>query len=123
MPQKEGYLFVDHRASPGISEEAALKMGLDPNLVREGKVFEAATLACAHCPSVVIKNPMRVRERAMCMSCGGAYLCDACAIASKMPDYVHIPRKKMIDMVCDGPYEMSGSTSLPIFTLKRKGEL
>jgi hypothetical protein len=112
VTRPEGYLFVDHRASPGIPEAKALAMGLDPKLVKEGKLYEAATLRCVHCPSVFIKNPRRTRERGHCFKCGG-YICDACEAAAKMPGYVHMHEQEVIDKVTSGKYVMTGSTSLP----------
>lgn len=117
MSKPEGYLFVDHRASPGIPADQALRMGLDPNTVKEGAVLEAATMRCAHCPSVYIKNPLRTRERGYCFSCAG-FVCDACQVASKLPGYVHQSAQEVIDKVQSGKFVMSGSTSLPILTPK-----
>lgn len=67
----EGYLFVDHRASPGL-----------PNCKEfaEGTVYEAATLSCSHCRVSVVMNPERVRLRGHCPKCD-EYLCDWCAAA------------------------------------------
>jgi len=113
----EGYLFVDHRASPGLPPEMARKMGFDPAQVAEGKVFEAATLRCCHCPSVFIKNPGRTRERGHCYKCND-FICDACEIASKTSGYVHISTAEVIDKVSSGNYTLSGSTSLPVLTKK-----
>jgi hypothetical protein len=86
-----GYLMIDHRASPGLPEDIALQNGLDPKQVGEGKIFEAATLTCSHCKCTVVKNPLRVRERAKCSKCGWHYICDICAVAMLHPDYVHTP--------------------------------
>ena len=119
MARKEGYLHVDHRASPGLPENVARKLGYIPELVKEGKVFEAATLACAHCPSVFIKNPLRTRERGHCMKCNG-FICDACEFASRDPNYVHRSRQEFIDMATSGKWIVSGSTSLPIFTPRKE---
>ena len=58
---REGYLMVDHRASPGLPPELAVSLGLDPKLVGEGKLMEAATLTCSHCKGALLKNPLRVR--------------------------------------------------------------
>lgn len=74
----EGYLMIDHRASPGTPE------------VPEGTVFEAATMHCSHCGTVVIVNPNRTRERAWCQPCD-KYVCDNCGIEMKLPDYNHKP--------------------------------
>lgn len=117
VTKPEGYLFVDHRASPGLPEDIARKMGFDPNQVKEGAVFEAATLRCCHCPSVFIKNPLRTRERGHCYKCSG-YICDACEIASKTSGYVHISAQEVIDKVTSGKYELTGTTSLPTLTRK-----
>lgn len=66
MKQREGYLFIDHRASPGTEQ------------VGEGKFFEGATISCSHCQAVMIKNPERIRPRAHCRGCDKC-ICDGCA--------------------------------------------
>jgi len=84
----EGYLMVDHRASPGLTPEQAVSLGYHPTQVAEGQLFEAKTNHCSHCGTVVIMNPMRTRDRSFCVSCN-KYICDNCGIQLKMPDYVH----------------------------------
>lgn len=95
---REGYLMIDHRASPGLPEEIARGTGLDPKYCGEGKLFEAATLTCSHCKAVVVKNPLRVRERAKCFKCGWHYVCDCCAAEMLEPDYDHLPFEALIDI-------------------------
>lgn len=97
MAQREGYLLLDHQASPGLPVEVAERIGLDPNLVREGKIYEAATKTCAHCKGTVVLEPRRTRERASCMKCGGKYICDYCANQARLPGYVHIPFAQKVD--------------------------
>ena len=63
---KEGYLLIDHRASPGTRQ------------VPEGKLFETGVYTCPHCQYQVIKNVHRIRERALCMKCM-SIVCDGCA--------------------------------------------
>lgn len=58
MYADEGYLMIDHRACGG-------------------KLEEAGTYTCGHCERVVVKNPLRVRERGYCKKCSG-HLCDTC---------------------------------------------
>jgi hypothetical protein len=71
----EGYLLIDHRNSPGLTDEEVARAGLPPGA---GKgVFEAPTISCSHCQSIVVLNPDRTRERSYCPSCD-RYLCDAC---------------------------------------------
>lgn len=71
----EGYLLIDHRNSPGLTDEQVAAAGLPPG-AGQG-VFEAPTLTCSHCQTIVVLNPGRRRERAYCPSCD-RYLCDAC---------------------------------------------
>lgn len=93
---QEGYLLVDHRASPGLTEAEARIAGFDPKQCGEGKLFEAASLTCEHCKVAVVKNPLRVRERAFCTKCHH-YICDVCAFKASQPDYVHDPFEKRAD--------------------------
>jgi hypothetical protein len=97
----EGYLFVDHRASPGLSEDVALRAGYDPLMCKEGKVFEAVTKQCKHCGTPVMLSPTRKRPRNYCMKCGGAFICDICAFRCTLPDYVHTPIVKVVDLAHD----------------------
>ena len=91
---------MDHRASPGLPAELALKAGYDPFQCREGKTFEADTQTCSHCKNVVIMNPERERARGHCVYCNH-YICDTCAGAMRHPDYVHIPFAKLVDIAKD----------------------
>ncbi len=100
-PKREGYLLVDHQASPGLPEDIARASGYDPAMCGEGKRFEAATLTCAHCKAAVVKNPLRTREREHCMKCSGRYVCDNCAIVARLPDYNHAPFEKYVDVTAD----------------------
>jgi len=92
MSQREGYLFLDHRASPGLPEDMARRMGGLPG----SRVIEAATLTCCHCKTVVIKNPFRQRERASCPKCSFDYVCDLCAAKMREPDYIHMPLEAIV---------------------------
>ena len=96
--QREGYLFVDHRASPGLPEDMARRMGVPAG----SKMGEVATLTCRHCRAVVIKNPFRERERNSCPKCGYKYICDFCAAKTRDPDYVHTPYEKVVDAALKG---------------------
>lgn len=76
----EGYLEIDHRDSPGLSEGLAHRVGMDGLPVGKGQVLKTATITCSHCQRVLILNPLRTRERAWCSKCDG-YICDWCAAA------------------------------------------
>lgn len=102
MKKPGGYLFVDHRASPGLPEDIARAAGMDPALTREGKLWEADTYTCAHCKSTVVKNPWRTRAREECRKCSNHFICDWCYAESQMPDYTHLPYDKKVDIVLDG---------------------
>ena len=98
LQRHEGYLFVDHRASPGLPEDIARKSGYDPKHCGEGKLFEAATLTCSHCGCSYVKNPLRTRERAYCQKCDH-YICDGCDSVRHNPDYKHLPYKALAERV------------------------
>jgi hypothetical protein len=103
-----GYLMVDHRASPGLTEEAARQVGYDPALCREGKLFETDTMTCAHCKCAVVKNPLRQRERPHCSKCNH-YVCDLCAAQMSHPDYSHTPFEKLVDASLSGTLKLQPS--------------
>lgn len=109
---REGYLLVDHSASPGLPEDVARAAGYDPALVREGKRFETKTLTCAHCRTSVVPNKFRKLERASCAKCGHRYICDICAFYASQPDYSHTPYEKRVDLALAGKSEPLGSPRL-----------
>ena len=79
---REGYLLIDHRASPGINQaevEHFRSLGHNIPLSPEGTIRELGTKSCAHCGGVVVLNPERTRDRGHCYKCN-KYLCDPCAI-------------------------------------------
>ena len=100
--KQQGYLMIDHRASPGLPADLAAKLGLDPKYCGEGKLYEADTLTCAHCKTSQIKNTLRTRERASCRKCNNHYICDFCAAGMLRPDYSHIPYEKKVELVLSG---------------------
>ena len=95
---QEGYISVDHRASPGIPGDKAIAMGFKPEQVGEGTLFEAPTLICAHCGSVVIVNPARTRAREHCINCD-QYICDGCGLERKQSGYIHKSHKEKLEIL------------------------
>lgn len=71
----EGEIFIDHRASPGLTAEDLA--GFNAPAVAGGDVFESALITCSHCRAAVILNPDRSRARGYCPKCD-KYLCDEC---------------------------------------------
>ncbi len=118
MPTRTGYLMVDHRASPGLTEEQARFNCYDPDLAKEGRLFEADTLTCAHCPAIVIKNPERTRERYSCQKCGGHYVCDTCNFRSLQPGYVHLSKWAQIDQKYEAVMAQPVTSFVPSLALK-----
>jgi hypothetical protein len=124
MPrQSYGELFVDHRASPGLPEGVARRLGYDPKQTGPGKLFEAATLMCEHCHGIVITNPLRDRERAFCRQCGGAYICDLCDDERRKPDYEHMPFRKIVDLVASGKAELVSLGVRPLLVPTKEKEI
>jgi len=97
LHKHDGYLMIDHRASPGIPADIAQTVGLDPKQCGEGKLLEMATLSCSHCRCCVIPNPLRTRERAYCQKCDH-YICDLCAAVASTAGYSHLPFDKLVDI-------------------------
>jgi hypothetical protein len=65
-----GYLYIDHRNSPGIPEELAPQVAAAGGVPVPGNVMlELDTWVCAHCGAVVLKNPDRTRPREVCRKC------------------------------------------------------
>src|SRR5262249_276454 len=112
----EGYLMVDHRASPGLPPEIARRAGYDPAQCGEGKMYETATIGCCHCGIAVVKNPFRTRERAKCHKCEGRYVCDFCAEEMRKPDYIHYSIEQLKDLVDTGRWALAGTMVRPILT-------
>ncbi len=95
---KEGYLLIDHRNSPGVPAEVARKFGFDPRFMGEGSIMEAPTLTCAHCKGSVVLNPERLRKREYCSKCDD-YMCDGCHALTQLPDYIHAPYMQISDLL------------------------
>ncbi len=91
MPSRhtqEGYLFIDHRASPGTIS------------VPEGKLFEGATITCSHCQRMVVLNHDRTRERGYCPHCDH-YICDQCNADRIAPGYIHKSFAQLVDEILE----------------------
>lgn len=117
----DGYLSVDHRASPGLNEELARKTGVPERHVREGGLLELSTMTCWHCGTVVVPNPLRTRERGYCVKCD-RYICDHCKLASLEATYVHRSFQEIVDLVQSGRFTLSGSPSAPVLVPVSKGD-
>lgn len=99
LTRHEGYLMVDHSASPGLTRDEARACGYhDLSHCGEGKVFEAATVTCAHCKMPYIKNPERIRPREYCKPCDH-YICDFCHIERSCADYSHLPFEQKAEII------------------------
>ena len=72
---REGYLLIDHKASPGLPPDFMRNAGLVGPSVAGGAMWESPTMTCAHCGTVVVMNPQRTRARGYCAKCDD-YVCD-----------------------------------------------
>ena len=88
--RQSGFLSVDNRHSGG-------------------KFLEADTKTCAHCHTVVIMNPDRIRARNHCRKCD-AYICDNPAC-----NFECVPMKKLIDDAMDAGAKNLSYTPPPRF--------
>lgn len=102
---KVGYLLVDHRESPGLTDEIVHRAGMP---IGSGHgMFEASTFTCTHCCRVIVMNPLRTRERAWCWSCD-RYICDTCGAAMAATGAC-MPFAKIVEQV-----QEAASKGLPI---------
>lgn len=94
---KQGYVMIDHRASPGITAEFIRSCGKDPAdflIVGEGQMAEGATCTCSHCQKVTILSPTRKRDRGYCPKCDH-YVCDGCETIRVLTGECGLMRKKI----------------------------
>lgn len=99
-PTREGYLLIDNRFGPGVSEEFIRSTGKDAPIVGEGGLYESATKTCVHCHQVVVLNPMRMRARGHCRKCDG-YICDNAACHLEC-----VPMEKVFDVVQENAFRL-----------------
>jgi hypothetical protein len=92
---QEGYLLIDHRNSPGISERDLTPAARAAGFEAHGGVFESPTIRCAHCGTMVVINPQRTRARHYCQPCDH-YVCDQYACVTYCT-----PLKKQIDDILE----------------------
>jgi len=94
----EGYLEIDHRDSPGISQELSDRESsgnFRPIPAEGGKKLQLITKRCSHCPRIVIMRPERTRARGYCPKCDG-FVCDDCEL-KRVITGVCRPWKQIID--------------------------
>jgi phage terminase large subunit GpA-like protein len=75
LRNQEGYLMIDNRNSPGVSDDIMVAQGMP---VGSGMgMYESATYTCSHCNSIVVIEPKRTRDRGFCRKCSQR-ICDGC---------------------------------------------
>lgn len=85
---REGYVEIDHRESPGISHEEAARVG-SRLAVGKGQRFQAATWKCCGCERQIILLKEQARHENYCSQCD-SYMCDECLLRRKVTG-IHIP--------------------------------
>jgi hypothetical protein len=92
---RENYLEIDHRDSPGITPNQAARIGLGGVPIGKGQVFKTAVATCSNCQKQMILNPLRTRERFYCQKCD-SYHCDECALITRVTG-VCKPFRQLLD--------------------------
>lgn len=74
---QEGYLLVDHRMSPGITDADLQTIPASHRAMFQSTrgLFEAPTMRCGHCGTMVVLSPTRQKARNYCQPCDH-YICD-----------------------------------------------
>lgn len=88
--------MLDHRSTQGLDEATVRQMGL-PVGAGAG-LFEAPTITCNHCKTVLIVNPLRTRDRAYCRGCDH-YICDPCGAARAAAGNVCTSFDSIVDQI------------------------
>ena len=103
----EGYLLIDHTASPGTGSLAARTETVAKNvpIVPEGTKLEASIITCAHCQRGVILNPQRSHVREWCWGCNH-YLCDNCGLVRKIDGQCR-SMKALFDRLQEQAYQIA----------------
>lgn len=110
----EGYLLIDHKASPGLPPDFMQKLGLDGPAVAGGASYESPTITCVHCGTIVVLNPQRTRPRNHCRKCDD-YICDnpACSLDCK-------PFNKILDEAEKLAYREHQNKLVTSFNLRKE---
>lgn len=96
----EGYMLIDHRASPGLQPGQGRIPGLpEPLVVPGGKFVEMAIVMCNHCQMEIMLNPKRTRARGYCPGCDH-YICDRCD-GVRAAGQSCVPIKKIFDDIME----------------------
>jgi hypothetical protein len=116
----EGYMVIDHSASPGIPDAVAVASGLPPGAGHG--VFETATFTCSHCQAVVVKHPFRERARGYCRKCDH-YICDVCE-TKRLLDGVCYPFKAFAaDMLEAADKAAQANMAIPFINVDKQNTL
>mgnify|MGYP001252610740 FL=1 len=92
----EGYFLIDHRDSPGVSDEVMVAQGMPPGSGHH--IFESATFTCSHCQAVVVMHPDRSRDRGYCRKCDHL-ICDGCETAKAVSGGECRSFKRLVDNI------------------------
>ncbi len=95
----EAYVLIDHRNSPGVSQDflAANHLLNTAPAVGAGQTYESAISVCHGCGADIILNPKRTREREWCWE-HDAYLCDSCALTRRLTGSCVPLKKRLFDL-------------------------
>lgn len=100
----EGYLMIDHSASPGLPAGFMRSLGLEGLEAPCGLKVESPTVTCAHCGTIVMLNPQRTRARGYCPKCD-SYVCDNPACNAECA-----PLSKTLDLAESAAYRQQQNT-------------
>lgn len=93
---KAGWLMLDHRESPGLSEAEIRRKGMG---LKEGAgrgLHETNVLHCAHCTKGMVVHPLFMIDLPFCALCD-AHICDQCKTAQVVSGR-HLPFSKVADL-------------------------
>lgn len=97
--QQAGYLALDHRDSPGLTE--AQVRATNPQF-KQGAgrgLYETNVVHCAHCQKGLVVHPLLMADLPYCHLCD-RYVCPSCKTTMVVSGR-HMPFSKLADLVQD----------------------
>lgn len=95
--RKAGYLAMDHRESPGVSEADMHKNAPELKVTAGRGLYETNIVHCGHCQKGLVVHPLLMIDLPYCHKCD-AHICEACKTTMVVTGEC-LPFSKIVDIV------------------------
>lgn len=109
---RDGEVIIDHRDSPGFTEHEAIAAGRSIlALLGLPKLFKSPTYTCSHCDRIVVKHPLRTRNRFECPQCDKLICDDPCAVRYQLDGVCRCQSKRIQEWI-DSVHKQSSTSPI-----------